>query len=63
MYIYIHVEVEIQAGESYIWRSQWLRGLRHEISWLARTLGSWFQIPLKARMSVCAFILCCPMCR
>jgi hypothetical protein len=33
-------------------RSQWPRGLRHELSSLARTLGSWVRIPLKARMSV-----------
>jgi hypothetical protein len=44
-------------------RSQWPRGLRHEPSSLAQTLGSWVRIPLKARMSVCAFILClcCPV--
>jgi hypothetical protein len=28
-------------------------GLRHEMSSLARTLGSWVRIPLEARMSVC----------
>jgi hypothetical protein len=32
-------------------------GLRHELSSLARTLGSWVRIPLKACMSLCAFIL------
>jgi hypothetical protein len=37
-------------------RSQWPRGLRHELSSLTRTLGSWFRIPLEAWMSV--FILC-----
>jgi hypothetical protein len=44
-------------------RSQWPRGLRHELSSLARTLGSWVRIPLKIWMSVCAFILClcCPV--
>jgi hypothetical protein len=36
--------------------SQWPRGLRHEQSSLARTLGSWFRIPPEAWMSV--FILC-----
>jgi hypothetical protein len=43
-------------------RSHWPRGLRHELSLLART---WVQIPLKAWMSlVCAFILlCCSVCR
>jgi hypothetical protein len=40
-------------------RSQWPHGLRHELSSLVRTLGSWVRIPLKAWMSVlCAFILC-----
>jgi hypothetical protein len=36
----------------------------HELSSLSRTLGSWVPIPLKAWMSVCAFILClcCPVC-
>jgi hypothetical protein len=40
-------------------------GLRHELSLLARTLGSWVRIPLKAWMYVCAFILClcCPVCK
>jgi hypothetical protein len=42
-------------------RSQWPRGLRHELSSLARKLGSWVRIPLKAWMSVCTFILC--LCR
>jgi hypothetical protein len=36
-------------------RSQWPRGLRHELSSLARTLGSRVRIPLEAWMSV--FIL------
>jgi hypothetical protein len=46
-------------------RSQWSRGLRRELISLALTLGSWFRIPLKAWMSVSAFILClcCPVCR
>jgi hypothetical protein len=45
-------------------RSQWPRALRHELSSLARPLGSWVRIPLKAWMSVCAFILClCSLCR
>jgi hypothetical protein len=45
-------------------RSRWPRGLRHELSSLARTLGSWVRILLKAWMSVYAFILClcCPVC-
>jgi hypothetical protein len=43
-------------------RSQWPRGLRHELSSLSRTLGSWVRIPLKAWMSVCiysVFVLSC----
>jgi hypothetical protein len=42
-------------------RSQWPHGLRHELSSLARKLGSWVRIPHSAWMSVCAFILylCC----
>jgi hypothetical protein len=39
-------------------RSQRPHGLRNEMSSLARTLGSWFRIPLKACMFVCAFIFC-----
>jgi hypothetical protein len=34
-------------------RSHWPRCLSHEMSSPAQTLGSWFRIPLKARMSVC----------
>jgi hypothetical protein len=52
----------ILCGTSCISRSQWLRGLRHELSSLARTLGSWVRIPLKAWMSMCAFILCLLSC-
>jgi hypothetical protein len=46
-------------------RSQWPRGLRHELSSLVLTLGSWVRISLKVCMSVYAFILClwCPVCR
>jgi hypothetical protein len=36
-------------------RSQCPRGLRHELPSLARTLGSWVQIPLKAWLSVCVY--------
>jgi hypothetical protein len=36
-------------------RSQWPRGLRHEPSSLARTLGSWVRIPLEVWMSVCVY--------
>jgi hypothetical protein len=33
-------------------RSQWPRGLKHEMSLPARTLGSWVRTPLWARMFV-----------
>jgi hypothetical protein len=39
------------------------RGLRHELSSPARTLGSLFRIPFDAWMCVLLFCLCCPVCR
>jgi hypothetical protein len=39
-------------------RSQWPRGLRHELFPLARTLGSWVRIPLKGWMFVCVYSVC-----
>jgi hypothetical protein len=42
--------------------SQWPRGLRHEPSSPARTLGSWVRITLETWMSVCVysvFVLYC----
>jgi hypothetical protein len=39
-------------------RLQSQRCLRHELSSLAGTLGSWVRIPLKAWMFAYAFILC-----
>jgi hypothetical protein len=36
-------------------RSQWPRGLRHELSSLARILGSWVRISLGAWMSFCVY--------
>jgi hypothetical protein len=51
----IHGEVELR-------RSQWSSGLRHEPFSLARTLGSWIQIPHRGWMSVCVyavFVLFC----
>jgi hypothetical protein len=36
-------------------RSQWPRGLRHEPSSPAQTLGSWVRIPLEAWISVCVY--------
>jgi hypothetical protein len=43
-------------------RSQWPRGLRHEMSSPAWTLGSWVRIPLESWMFVCVcfvFVLSC----
>jgi hypothetical protein len=54
--IIIIVIVTIRSGLGWIGRSQWSRGQRLELSSLARTLGSWVRIPLKAWMSGCAFI-------
>jgi hypothetical protein len=34
-------------------RPQWPRGLRHELSSLARILGSWVRMPLKSWTCVC----------
>jgi hypothetical protein len=36
-------------------RSQWPRGIRHELSSPVQTLGSWVQIPLEAWMPVCVY--------
>jgi hypothetical protein len=36
-------------------RSQWPRGLRHELSLLTQTLGLWVRIPLEAWMTVCVY--------
>jgi hypothetical protein len=65
IYTLLEYTFPLFCGCIYIYsRSQRPCGLRHELSSLAGTLGSWVQIPLKARMSVCAFILClCSMCR
>jgi hypothetical protein len=43
-------------------RSQRPRGIRHELSSLARTLGSRVRIPLKALMSVCVYSVCVVLC-
>jgi hypothetical protein len=43
---------------TYECRSQWPRGIRRELSSLARALGSWVRIPLKAWVSVCVHLFC-----
>jgi hypothetical protein len=42
------------ASTTYSW-SQWPHGLRHEMSSLARILGLWVRIPLKAWMFFCVY--------
>jgi hypothetical protein len=39
-------------------RSQWPHGLRHELSSLDQTLGSWVRIPLETWKSVCVHSVC-----
>jgi hypothetical protein len=58
---FFYFEVEICLLYSLLLsRSQWPRGLRHELSSLARTLGSCVRIPLKAWMYV--FCVCVFLC-
>jgi hypothetical protein len=45
----------IQALYVFSSRSQWPRGLRHELSSPSRTLGSWVRVSLEAWMSVCVY--------
>jgi hypothetical protein len=57
----IHPPPKFRSPKCSLCRSQWPRGLKHELSSFARTLGSWIRTPIKAWMSLCAFILrlCC----
>jgi hypothetical protein len=43
----------------HLWRSQWPRGLRQEVSSPAQALGSRVRIPLNSRMSDFIVCLCC----
>jgi hypothetical protein len=66
MFVYRPVyQLSYGASSTFERWSQCPRSLRHELHSLARTLGSWVRIQLKAWMFVCAFILClcCPVCR
>jgi hypothetical protein len=60
---HLHVSFDFFFHSSdYESRSQWPRGLRHEPSSSARTLGSWVRILLEAWMFVCVysvFVLFC----
>jgi hypothetical protein len=53
--------LSFSLGHVFVRRSQWPRGLRHELSSPARALGSWVRIPLKAWMSAFILCLCCPV--
>jgi hypothetical protein len=51
------------AFKGCIFRSQWPRCLRHELSSPTRTLGSWIRIPLQALdVSVRLFCVCVVLC-
>jgi hypothetical protein len=50
--------IEYSASNIKECRSKWPRGLKHEPSSLAITLGSWVSIPLKAWMSGCVYSVC-----
>jgi hypothetical protein len=63
--INVHVEIAgyFQGDIIRERRSQWPRGLWHELLSLARTLGSWVRVPLKGRMSVYVYLVFVAMCR
>jgi hypothetical protein len=53
---HIHTQIHILG------RSQWWRGLRHELSSPAPTLRSWVRILLEAGMFVCVYSVCVVLC-
>jgi hypothetical protein len=56
------VTVRYFTSLHWVGRSEWPRGLRHEMSSLARTLESWVRVPLKTWMFVCVSLcLCFPL--
>jgi hypothetical protein len=55
----VHTTASSLSNTQTLCRSQWPRGLRHELSSLARTLGSWVRILLGAWMSVCVCVALC----
>jgi hypothetical protein len=62
----VHRKVErkkmLKSSNIKYYQSQWPRGIRHEMSSPAQTLGSWVRIPLKAWMFVwvySVFVLSC----
>jgi hypothetical protein len=55
--VYISVEGDALKHSSPInSQSQWPRGIRHEMTSLARTVELWDRIPLKAWMFVCVCV-------
>jgi hypothetical protein len=50
-----HIILKFRSHIDNVNRSLWPRGLRHEPSSLARTLGSRIRIPIKAWMFVCIY--------
>jgi hypothetical protein len=53
---------DMKLATSFLWMTTYIRsitvaarGLRHELSSLAQTLGSWVRNPLEACMSVCVY--------
>jgi hypothetical protein len=56
IFAYIYIYIYIQR------RSQWLRGLRHEPSSPARTLGLWVRIRFRAWMSLYVYSVCVVLC-
>jgi hypothetical protein len=61
VYNYQHWYSYIMLNRNY-GRSQWPRGLRHELHLPALTLGSWVRIPLEAWMTVRLFCVCGVLC-
>jgi hypothetical protein len=65
IYIYIHI-YNIKCWSDHLngrlfWRTR-LRGLSHEPSSPARTLGLWVRIPFEAWLSVCVYSFCVVLC-
>jgi hypothetical protein len=59
--LFYRILLHLQGSRFDIGRSQWRRGLRHEMSSPALTLGSWVRIPLEAWMFAFILCLCCPV--
>jgi hypothetical protein len=53
------INIYVNNNYTELSRSQWPRGLRHEMSSRARTLGSWVRIPFKVWLSLCISLCLC----